>query len=258
MIRSKALVLFLSAASAGCGSQSPNASNSQPSNAGRPDNVSVSPTASASPSTRPSAAERVTIHEEVTFPEKRFPDRWQWVDPTTGSGPIAYEISGSTLKFTIPTGRDLYAENRSAPRLLKAVDGDFQLEVRVGIDPKSDYQGAGLIVYSGPENYLRLERGFGGVGGGKSGLRLDVRNGDDYRSITTPKDIPTDARTVDLKVLRSGNTFIAFWRLNEDSEWREVGQYDSNYAPAVEAGIIACNTGSPIPVEFSALKIGPP
>ena len=62
---------------------------------------------------------------------------------------------------------------------------------------------------------------------------------------------------VDLKLLRMGKKFIAFWRLDDESEWREVGEFDSDYQNTVQVGIIACNTGAEIPVEFSYIKLAP-
>ena len=248
-------VLFLAALAAGCGS-TPSDQNNGATNAPA-GNARSTPLPPATPSPTPIVGEKVDVHQIVRFAGEKAPAGWTWTDQATEGEPIRYDAAGNSLKFTVPTGRDLYGVNRSAPRMVKAVEGDFQIEVRVKLDPRDDYQGAGILVYAGPERYLRFERGFGGVGGGSNGLRMDVRTGPNYRAVTTPEDAPTDASSVELKLLRSGNTFTAFWRPNEDSEWKEVGEYESDYPAAIEVGVIACNTGKPIPVEFYGLKLSP-
>ena len=248
-------VLFLAALAAGCGS-TPSDQNNGAVNAPA-GNARSTPLPPATPTPTPIVGEKVTAQQDVRFLGEQTPAGWTWTDPTPDGEQIRYEAKVHSLKFTIPTGRDLYGVNQSAPRLMKAVEGDFQIEVRVRLNPREDYQGAGILVYAGPERYLRFERGFGGVGGGTNGLRMDVRTGQNYRAVTTPEDAPTDAATVDLKLLRSGNTFTAFWRPNEDLEWKEIGEYESDYPAAVEVGVIACNTGKPIPVEFYGLKLSP-
>ena len=248
-------VLFLAALAAGCGS-TPSDQNNGAANAPA-GNTQSTPLPSATPSPTPIVGEKVDVHQIVRFAGEEAPAGWTWTDPVPEGEPIRYDAAGNSLKFTVPTGRDLYGVNQSAPRLVKAVDGDFQIEVRVKLDPREDYQGAGILVYAGPERYLRFERGFGGVGGGTNGLRMDVRTGPNYRAVTTPEDAPTEAASVEIKLLRSGNVFTAFWRPNEDSEWKEVGEYEADYPASVEVGVIACNTGKPVPVEFSGLKLAP-
>ena len=43
--------------------------------------------------------------------------------------------------------------------------GDFTLETLVEFDPQETYQGAGLLVWQDEDSFLRLEFGFGGMGG---------------------------------------------------------------------------------------------
>lgn len=192
--------------------------------------------------------ERVAAPVSVKFGAEGFPPGWRWVDADMANNPTKYETAGGMLKVAVPSGKDMFGENRTAPHLIMPVEGDFQIETRVKFDPKADYQGAGLFVYKDAEHYIRLERAFGGVGGDGSGIRLDARTKDEYKPITTPDNVATDAKIVDLKILRIGKTFTAFWRLDENGEWKEVGEFVSDYPDTVHVGIIACNTGTTIPV----------
>lgn len=257
-----AIVLLLAAFAAACGAapvgenrnnsahaNTANATSAQSSNSGT--------ISSNSPASRPLSGERVTTPVEEKFDGNATPAGWKWIDPEAGNGSAEMSLSGGSLKFNVLSNRDFFGENRTAPRLLKAIEGDFEIETRVKFDPRRDYQGAGIVIYADAQNYLRLERSFGGLGGGTSGIRLDVDAKDDYRAITTPDSVPTEAGTVDLKVLRNGKRFIAFWRLDEEGEWKEVGEFVSEFPETVEAGLIACNTSKPIPVEFLYIKLSP-
>lgn len=260
-MRIKAITAFLAIAAAACGSPTTeNTRSERVANNNTAANTAVNANTTANTTTAaPIAGTKVTAPSDHKFGTEGIPKGWRWIDVEAATkGPVKYDTSGGTLKFVVPSGKDMFGENRTAPHMLQAIEGDFQIETRVKFDPKDDYQGAGLFVYKDPNNYIRLERAFGGTGGsGGSGIRLDVRTTTDYKPITTPDQAATEAKMVDLKILRMGKKFIAFWRLDDESEWREVGEFDSDYPDTVQVGIIACNTGADIPVEFSYIKLAP-
>jgi regulation of enolase protein 1 (concanavalin A-like superfamily) len=253
----KTLVLTLFAiAAAACGSNTIDNNRPEPS-ANRPANSAPNLTSNANANSAPAAGVKVTGPVDHKFDATGIPKGWKWIDADAAKGLVKYETSGGTLKFTVPSGKDMFGENRTAPHMLQPIEGDFQIETRVRFDPKEDYQGAGLFVYKDADNYLRLERAFGGVGGSGSGIRLDARTKDEYKAITTPDQAVTAAKIVDLKLIRIGKKYIGFWRMDEESEWKEVGEFDSDYPDTVQVGIIACNTGADIPVEFLYIKLAP-
>ncbi|MFZ1701214.1 MAG: DUF1349 domain-containing protein [Pyrinomonadaceae bacterium] len=186
-----------------------------------------------------------------------WPVGWQWVDPEEKDAPTPKDVKKGVLRVRIPSGKDMFGENRSAPRYIKAITGDFQMETRVRFMPKENYQGAGLFIYKDEVNYLRFERAYGGVGGGGEGIRIDYRKGDKYEPLVTPNDLPTEAEEVDLRLVRSGRIFTAYWRLDEDSEWREAGEFESDYPETVMAGLIACNTAREVTAEFAYIRLLP-
>lgn len=194
---------------------------------------------------------------EISFEPGSLPSGWRWLDPDSNYNPTPYDTKSGVLHIDVPTGKDLYGETRTAPQLLKAVTGDFEIETRVKFDPQDSYQGAGLLIFRNDNNYIRLERGFGGVGSDSSGIRFDKREDEIFEPIATPEKFPTNAKTVELKIRRTGREFTAFWR-EPNKEWKEVGKYTSGYPETVQAGLIACNTSDEIPVEFSYIKLGPP
>jgi regulation of enolase protein 1 (concanavalin A-like superfamily) len=214
-----------------------------------------------SPSPTPYQVEPVKVEKpaNVSFStySSEWPVGWQWIDPDEKYAPTPHDVKSGVLRVRIPTGKDLAGDKRSAPRYLKAITGDFQIETRVKFLPKENYQGAGLLIYRDENNYMRFERAYGGVGGGGEGIRIDVRRQDEYKPLVTPDDIQTDAGQVDLKVVRRGKLFIAYWRIDEESEWREAGEFESDYADTVLAGLITCNTAREVTAEFAYIRLLP-
>lgn len=213
-------------------------------------------TPTPTPFPEPTKVEKQTNVSFSTY-SKDWPVGWQWIDPDEKNVPTPHDVKKGVLSVTIPSGKDLYGENRTAPRYAKAITGNFQIETRVKFLPTADYQGAGLLVYKDDNNYIRFERAYGGIGGGGSGLRLDVRTTNEYKTVTTPNDIQTDVGEVELKIVREGRTFTAFWRENEDSEWREAGEYDSDYPDTLLTGLVMCNTAGETAAEFAFIRLLP-
>ena len=239
---------------AGCSSQS-KTGNKTTGAANRAENSAAKPANSAMVGQKPTS-EKIENPAEVSFAPDGLPADWRWVDPDSKFNPTRYETKSGVLHIDVPTGKDLYGDTRTAPQLLKAIAGNFEIETKVKFDPKDVYQGAGLLVFRNDSNYIRLERGYGGVGGGESGIRFDKREDEVYEPIATQEKFPTDAKVVELKIRRVGRQFTAFWRL-PDGEWKEVGKYSSGYPETVQVGLIACNTAEEIPVEFSYIKLSP-
>lgn len=214
-----------------------------------------------SPTAVPIAAEAVKIDKPVNVSfstySKEWPVGWQWIDPDEKEKPTPHDVRGGVLRVRIRNGKNLDGDNLSAPRYLKAISGDFQIETRVKFLPRENYQGAGLLIYKDDNNYLRFERAYGGVGGGGEGIRIDVRKGGEYTSLVTPNDIQTEAREVDLRIFRRGRVFTAYWRLNEESEWREAGAFESDFPETVLAGVVACNTAREVIAEFAYIRLLP-
>ena len=212
-----------------------------------------------SPTPIPPSPEQIKKQTNVNFStySKEWPVGWQWIDPDEKYDPTPHDVKTGVLRVTVPTQKDLYGENRTAPRYMKAISGDFQIETRVKFLPKENYQGAGLLIYKDDTNYIRFERAYGGVGGGGEGIRIDVRTGDEYKPLVTPDMIQTDAEEVELKIVRSGRVFTAYWRIDEESEWREAGEYESAFPDTILAGVVACNTAREITAEFGYIRLLP-
>ncbi len=227
---------------------------------GTPPPAKKAPTPTPPPVTR-LHAEPIKVDKPVNVSfstySKEWPVGWQWIDPEEANDPTPHDVRSGVLRVTVASKRSLDGSDRSAPRYVKAITGDFQIETRVRFRPKENYQGAGLLIYNDDNAYLRFERAYGGSGGGGEGIRIDVRQGDEDLPILTPADLQTEATEVDLRIVRSGRVFTAYWRLDEESEWREVGEYESSFPDTILAGVTASNTARPITAEFAYIRLLP-
>jgi tetratricopeptide (TPR) repeat protein len=97
------------------------------------------------------------------FIDSVSPD-WDWQDPF---GDCSFEVQNG-LEIQAANGRDLWHNNLSAPRLLRAISRDWA--VQVVCTPVSGEKPAiggrptigGLVIWKDRENYLRLDRGTTG------------------------------------------------------------------------------------------------
>lgn len=252
------LAIAISVVAAGCGGK--NTSPDDKPAVKDPEKPSATPATSP---TRPPApvegGEAVEKEQKLSFStyDTNFPDGWQFIDPDDKSDSTKYDVKTGVLRMVVPTNKDFYGDNMSAPRYVKALKGNFQIDTKVRATPSENYQGAGLLIFNDKFNYVRLERAFGGTGGGGSGIRLDISVNDEYRSIATPDDIPFDGKEVELRMIKNGGKVLAFWRADENAEWREAGEVDFPTAETVLAGLIVCNTASEFEAKFVNLTIGP-
>jgi hypothetical protein len=165
------------------------------------------------PTPFPQEAQRVDRATNVSFStySKDWPVGWLWIDPDERNVRTPHNVKKAVLSLTIPTGKDLARDNRTAPRYMKALSGDFEIETRVRALPKENFQGAGLLIYWNDNNYIRLERSFAGPDGGE-GIAFRIRRGDQLEQLTVIDD---HSEMTDLKFRRQGASFSCYWRRDE-------------------------------------------
>ena len=120
--------------------------------------------------------------------------KWVWTDPNND---VTYSFTAHTgfLRLTVPEDNDLAGvTNYDAPRLLVPQKGDFTLETLVEFDPQETYQGAGLLVWQDENSFLRLEFGYGGMGGGAKNV-VFVKQEEGGLGLVGSVDLPDYAET---------------------------------------------------------------
>ncbi len=252
-------ILAISAVVAGC---RPASTQPQADAAPTPVPPPAVPVRSVTPNPAPTPGEGIVITTPIEADLSKFADapqeEWVFIDPAETDVPTARTFGPDGMKMRVLTGRDLYADNLTAPRLVRSVKGDLELTARVSASPKENYQGAGLLIYADAKNYIRFERSHGGVDDADgNGIRLDVRLGDEYRAVTTPRSAPFTGSDVELRLVRIGSKIRAFYRGDEKSPWKPAGEIEAQLADNVFAGVIGCNTGGEFNVGFRWIRLAP-
>jgi len=148
---------------------------------------------------------------------------WTWTDP---GGNATKSVSQGFLNITVPDGNDLApSTNYNAPRLLQPINStSFSAETLVKIPSNftEGYQGAGLLFWQDTQNFLRLERGTGGI-------IFDQNLNGNYTHLATGLSTTT-ALQVELHLQRNSNAWTAFWR-EPGQTWQQVGTATVTLSP---------------------------
>jgi len=172
----------------------------------------------------------------------------------------------------IPIMRGLWEDNSTAGMLFKEIEGDFIAETRVNLVKSSDgdhmpdrgFQQAGFIVRSmneGKENYVLLSVGTGG----NANPKLFFKRTTDNKSRTIVHK--NDNMRGWLRIEKTGNKIVAFFKTGNDGDFNKVGEYDLGWLSAkVQVGlaVFAAFSGDgpkmkpDLKAEFSQLKINKP
>ncbi len=193
------------------------------------------PAAAVSSARSPSSAPACGFADE--FDGGTVDTAWEKVQPVGG-----FVVAGGSVEINAPDGSDIYETELRAPMLLRVPSGDFVLETEVIVNPGLFYQGAGLVLWNGSLNYVRLERGFGDVGV----IIFEYRNGGSHIKVNppdsrSPKVIRTAATRVRLQLSKTATTVSARWRTDEDPGWREIGAIDIALPNYTKAGVAVLN-----------------
>jgi beta-xylosidase len=185
--------------------------------------------------------------------------KWKWEDRWQDA---QYDLKARAgfLRITASTGNDLAPwTNFDAPLLLQSADGNWIAETALEFAPTQNYQGAGIVAYQDDDNLVRLERAYGGVGSDESGIVFVVIRAGEFEIITSPAQVATSARKVELRLQRDGNRFTAWWR-EPGKTWQTVGNAEVKLSPTAQVGIaVLCEHDAPDSVaDFDYFRIARP
>src|SRR5581483_2309198 len=146
----------------------------------------------------------------------------------------------------------------NSPRVMRAVEGDFVVTVKVAGDfmpggkstnPKGlPYNGAGLIVWSDSDNFIRLERG------------AILRNGKVSTTVAFEEREGGYRGAVHNEVFAGGNCYLRLERKGsriygaistDGSKWKQVKPIDTLWPAKLKVGLSAINSNNePFAVKF--------
>ncbi len=194
-----------------------------------------------------------------------------WGDAFDTVGDCAIKGAGAALRIEVPgTLHDLSVEQGkvSAPRVLRAVEGDFVAEVTVAgkLEPGGErtstyalpYHGAGLLVWLDRDNFVRFERAAIHRGDGYFPyVNFEQRSS---ASMTSSTGTAAPEGPIRLRLERQGSTVKASYRV-EGQDWVKVrGSVSTRWwGDALKVGVAAVNTStSPLVAEFKDILVEPP
>jgi regulation of enolase protein 1 (concanavalin A-like superfamily) len=185
-----------------------------------------------------------------------------------------FTLDGDKLTITAGKGdHDLSVQSNemNAPRVLKEIEGDFEVTVTVsGPYPKGAkgasekrtivFYGSGILVWDDTNNYVRLEKAYvDGLNGTPINCygSWELFAGGEWRRRGSNADFvfdPTD--TAYLKLSRKGSVFSA--SLSKDGkEWKELDPIEAEMGKKLKVGVAAvhiCDTGFDAVFENYQLK----
>jgi len=216
-----------------------------------PATMTTSPTITTPPST----GETPSFNDNF---QGTWNDDWGWTDPNND---VTYSLTARSgfLRLTVPGDNDLAGvANYDAPRLLIPQSGDFTIESLVEFDPQETYQGAGLLVWQDENTFLRLEFGYGGMGGIEKNA-VFVKQEEGGLGLVGSIDLSATLNRLELRLQRTGDQFSAWYR-EVGGTWQEIGSTELNLASTIDVGIIQVTqyTTSEISADFDYFKVFTP
>jgi regulation of enolase protein 1 (concanavalin A-like superfamily) len=197
---------------------------------------------------------------------REFPGWGRMLDPSRDCD-ASLDARRDRLRITVPgTPHVLSAEDPSlqmnAPRVVRRVRGDFTADVRVlgRLEPGwsktthyDPFQGAGLIVWQDPSNYLRIERAVGFIKGRPHPyINYELREGG---RLAVSHGITTEDRSFFLKLRRQGQEFSA-WYSRDGYRWVQLAKVVANLNERVEVGVVAVNSSArPLSAELERFRV---
>ena len=188
--------------------------------------------------------EDVFVHDTVEASGSCFADEfsssplspgWTWVDPLDDSG-YSLEENPGYLRISVPDGHhDLdppwYLD---APRILQSINGNFNVEIKVRVNPTVLFQSAGLLVWFDQDNFVWIGR--------STYNRIGDRFVRDGEVLESPPEIRGITQTtVYFRITREGNTISNYYSL-DNSNWSLFRSDEYPSAPAVaDAGMYVLN-----------------
>lgn len=189
----------------------------------------------------------------------------RWIDPM---GVGSFEVDGDEIRMTaraIDTDCGYLACERTIPRLMKEMRGDFTVEVTVDFpfQPSPSWNGkddgivrnAGLIVEEGRYNFQRIHRNHRGRSGSPD-LLEEIHRVSNKSILKVQDPAWKPAEPVRMKLCRHGDWFYTAWKQG-DGPWHESeAKYNAGWKETVRVGPYLCNKLiQPMEVKFTGYII---
>jgi serine/threonine protein kinase len=195
-----------------------------------PSATASSATSSPPPTSSPLPTSKAGFSDEF---KGQIDPRWMWVDPSNDSTHTVTN-QGFLRIATAHADKDLFpSSNFNAPRLLQPITGNFIVETRIRFNPTYYYEGAGILVWGNTPDpsFLYIEHSYADF----NGLEFDQYINGTYTKIRSAFHAfnpgpQVTATLVDLRLERTGDTFISSWRDSSASQgWQTLGSTSAHF-----------------------------
>ena len=157
-------------------------------------------------------------------------DEWSWTDPY---GDCSYGMDeGGAIIHASHFYRDLWFNNVSAPRFMRAAGGDFAVEAACAVAAQDRPAMGGLVLWKDARNFLRLAWGAHGP------HTLDLMGSVDGRDLYLGRGLLTSAGRMALRLARTGSTVRALCSA-DSRKWFTVGRVEFPVGDPLEVGVFA-------------------
>jgi regulation of enolase protein 1 (concanavalin A-like superfamily) len=195
-----------------------------------------------------------------------------WGDSVDPDGDCKFRVDTGELRIKIPgtphrLGIELGSTN--GPRVLRSVEGDFHVQVKVlGAFPSANrslvgkypWYGAGLLIWQDEKNYIRLERARMDFSSENTRCytNWELRSGAQFTRKGTVEDGALDEDLpAFFRISRQGNSFAAAFS-QDGKDWKELQPITAELVRKVRVGVAAVqNTAAGYDAVFEELKITP-
>lgn len=164
-----------------------------------------------------------------SFSEGVLQTGWSWVRERSEY----WRVENGSLQICVRPGTIWGEKNNAQNVLIRPLEEEASIQVRVSCDLSIAYEQAGLLYYVNDDNYIKLVKERVGeelavVFGREENAQSNVKNKAAIRS-----------HTVELQMLLSDNTITAQYREELDGRWVTLGQSKAFQGEEIYAGLFS-------------------
>jgi regulation of enolase protein 1 (concanavalin A-like superfamily) len=192
-----------------------------------------------------------------------------WGDVVDPDGDCTIRVEKSVLTLEVPgSWHDLSGANHqaNAPRILRRVEGDFVVQVRVCGDFQPEgpptreravpFNGAGLLLWLDADHYIRMERGAALNKGRIAAVLLLERH--ELGRVVARNNARIEEGDFYLKIERRGGRIVGSYG-TDGRAWAEAKAIEVDWPARLNVGLDAVTSSfSPLSVRFEEFSIAKP
>jgi regulation of enolase protein 1 (concanavalin A-like superfamily) len=182
--------------------------------------------------------------------------KWHWLNP-----PDNWRIERSGLVLEPAAETDFWQATHYGFRadnghfLFTQIEGDFAITTKVRFQPKHQYDQAGLMVRSGPLNWIKASVEFEPHQPCRLGAVVTKHGFSDW----SVQNFPREKSEICLRIRKEGADFIIEFASDEHSNWTLMRIAHLESSAPLSCGLYACSPkGGGFRAEFAFVQIHAP